>query len=59
MIIERLKYCIEILFSKHYALYYYNRGMSGKCRIKASKEFLEEVINITQKILEEAKNDSI
>ena len=39
MIIERLKYCIEILFSKHYALYYYNRGVSGKCRIKASKEF--------------------
>lgn len=59
MIIERLKCCIGILFSKQYAVYFYNKGASGKGCIYACKEILEAVINTTQKILEEAKNDSI
>lgn len=59
MIIERLKCCIGILFSKQYAVYFYNKGATAKCRINARKEILEAVINTTQKILEEAKNDSI
>lgn len=59
--IERLKCCIYILFAKQYALYTADKhkfGRFGSCYIRAAnKAFLEAIIDYTQKINNQIKED--
>ena len=60
-LIERLKCCIYILFAKQYALYTadkYKFGRFGSCYIRAAnKAFLESIIDYTQKINNQIKEN--